>query len=132
MFTKRTLIVAALPLFLSAPWGAAASAETTGTTQSSTTFQSMEQQFIGQLVAAELQTFFQQVDTYVANSLSSKLGGVASTQPAADDQDFGEKLSQAMLQTFIEQLDSFIAQLPTLLLNSVNLFGQTSQSTTDL
>jgi hypothetical protein len=104
-------------------------AQTVSTSQASPSLRSMEQQFIEQLFVAELQTFFQQVDNYVAQSLTSNLGGAATTQPTAGEDKFIQQLTAAMVQTFFQQLDNFIAQLPTLI-SSSTLLGGTSQTAT--
>jgi hypothetical protein len=103
-----------------------ANAQTTTTNQASSVIQTVTEHFIGQLLAAELQTVFQQADTYIASSLFSRLGGTGTSQTALTGGDFGEQLSAALLKTFFQQLDTLIAQLPTLFTLS-NIFSQTSQ-----
>jgi hypothetical protein len=128
MHPRKVLIPALLPFLALALICPSANAQTADPNQMLTTVQSVEEQFIGQLLAAELQTVFQQADSYVASSLLSKLGGVAATQPTAQGDDFFQQLSLAILQTFFQQLDSLIAQLPALLMNSQDLFGTATQS----
>jgi hypothetical protein len=125
---RPSITMAIVSVLVWAPVCPPVNAQTTSSTQPSTTLQSLEQQFIEQLVVAELQTFFQQVDSYAASSLSSSLGGTTTTQTTEDQ--FGQQLEAALLQTFFAQLNSFISQLPTVLLNSSNLLGQTSQLST--